>query len=305
MAATTWDSITKAAGITLSGGSLVATAASGTNPGCFATRTLTGPSYWEVASTVIASTMGIGFANRLWNDASGTLLGGDANGLAYRNDGTVRLNNVTLATIAAYVAGNSIGTAVNPQARLCWFRVGAGGWNNDVIGNQNPVGNVGGIDFSSMGFGTLLPAFGASTTTGAGTAIFTSGFANAAPSGYITVDTCGALGVAAELTSSAAQHDGPARQDPVTTHEQKSIYLGGYGPLAGTLNIAGVVQENSANVAKRVLVFDRNGEKIGEATSNASTGVYSIPGKGRSKVFVVALDDPTYNALLFDEVIPA
>ncbi len=293
MAATTWDTTAKAAGITLSGGNLIAT------------RALSGPSYWQVTCTTLASTMSIGFANRSWNNANSLLVGNDANSLGYLNNGTVRLNNATLATIATYGAGDAVEIAVNPQAKLFWGRVNGGNWNNDVIGNQNPVGNVGGIDYSAMPFGTLLPAFAASTTTGAGTAVFTSGFAHTPPTGYLSVDTNAALGIAAEITGSGATHDGPARQDPTSGTQQKVPWLSGYGSLAGTLNIAGNMKQLGVNISgKRVLVFDRaNGEKIGEALTDGS-GNFSIPAMGRAKTLVVALDDPTYNAAVFDEVIP-
>lgn len=305
MAATTWDPNAKAAGITLSGSNLVATAASGTNPGVFATRALSGPSYWEITATAIASTMGVGVASRAWNDANSTLPGNDANNnsLGYLQDGTVRLNGATLATLATYAVGNVVRVAINPQARLAWFAVGAGGWNNDVIANQNPVGNVGGINISSMAWDTLLPVFGASTTTGAGTAAFSSaGWTFTAPSGFSSPDTCNAAGTAAGTTT----RDGPARQDPmVGPTKQGHAFLGGYGPLSGSAAVAGTVEQSSTAIAKRVLLFDRvSAEKIGETVSNGGSGDYSIPALGRGKTIVIALDDPSYNALILDEVIP-
>jgi hypothetical protein len=305
MAATTWDPNNKAAGITLSGSNLVATAASGTNPGVFATRALSGPSYWQVTATTIASTMSIGIANRSWNNANSLLVGNDANSLGWLNNGTVRQNNATLATIATYVQGDVVEVAVNPQARLFWGRVNGGNWNNDVIANQNPVGNVGGIDFSGMAFGTLLPAFAASTTTGAGTAVFTSGFAHTAPTGYLSVDTSAAVSIAAEITGSGATHDGPARQDPVSIANQRTPWLGGYGSLSGSLNIAGNMKEAGVAVSgRRVLLFDRaSGEKVGEVLTDGS-GNFTMPALGRAKTIVVALDGTTYNAQVFDNVVP-
>jgi hypothetical protein len=307
MTATTWDPNNKAAGITLTGGSLIATAASGTNPAVLATRSISGPSYWEVTCTTLALTMAIGIACGRLNTGNGLLIGNDAvsQGVGFLNNGTVRLNNATLATIQTYAAGNVIGIAYNPQARLIWFRNDAGNWNNDVIGNQNPVGNVGGIDVSAMVLGTLYPAFAASTTTGAGTANFTGAFANAAPTGYITLDTLAAGGRAAELNTAGNTHDGPVRQDPVAGYNQVGAWLGGYGPLSGSLHIAGNVKELGVNAAsKRVLLFDgKNGEKIGEVLSDAS-GNFTMPALGRATTIVIALDPTTYDALVFDRVIP-
>jgi hypothetical protein len=201
--------------------------------------------------------------------------------------------------------------------------VDGGNWNNDVIGNQNPVGNVGGIDFSSMAFDTLLPVFGASTTTGAGTANFTGSFAHTAPTGYISVDTSSALGHAAELTSSTPPHDGPARQDPVTVNAQKTGFGTGAGgwygiskntpstavkqwsPAATATHVSGTITANGSPVSTKVRAYDHNtGEFLGETLSSAGDGSFSIPALGRASVVVVAMDAPNYNAMVFDTVTP-
>lgn len=305
MAATTWDPNNKAAGITLSSGNLVALAASGTNPGVFATRPITGKSYGEHTVTTIPGNFALGFANRSWNDASTTILGGDANGLAFRQDGTVKLNNANLTTIQTYAVGNVVQFAIDPFAALVWFNVNNGSWNNS--GAANPATGVGGIDYSSMSYGSLLPAFGAVTTTSKVTTVFSSGgWTYPAPSGFSSVDAVGASGVAADLLSATAPYLGAARQDPLTGSFQRvSINQAGWGPN-GSTNVSGTVTESGSPVAKIVRIYDRaSGKFLGQTTSSAIDGTYSIPAFGHAPVVAVAFDDPTYNALVFDEVIPA
>lgn len=191
MSATVFDANFKSAGITLSGGNLTATVASGTsNVG--ADHKVTGPTYFEM--TMGASLTGsvcVGLVNNAFNTASGTLLGVDANSVGYKNDGTVKINNATLTTIATYLATNVICVAIDPRYAKIWFRVGAGGWNNDILANQDPASNVGGITLATLACAGLRPAFGGTTVspTQAATAVFTSGFAQTPPTGFITVDT--------------------------------------------------------------------------------------------------------------------
>lgn len=315
MAATTWDPNAKSAGVTLSGSNLVATITSGTS-NVAGTRVCTGLSYFEVTIGIsVTGTMSIGLCNRSLNFASGTLLGADANGIGYRNGGTVVINGATVATLAAYLATNVVSVAFNPRDRLIWFRVGAGGWNNDVIGNQNPVGNVGGISTATMSQGSALPAMGATTVTPnqSGTAVFTSGFAQTPPTGYITVDTSAATATNSATPVSAAYSTvGGGTYNGVTTAiAARASWLGMgrtaklYTPAATQKSVSGVVQESSSPVSgKNVYLYDHNtGELLGTAVSDGS-GLFSIPALGRTTTFAVALDSPTYNAIVFDNVIP-
>jgi hypothetical protein len=191
MSATIFDTNFKSSGITLSGGSLTATVTSGTsNVG--ADHRVSGLTFFEMAiGASLTGSVCVGLVNNGFNTASGTLLGVDANSIGYKNDGTVRINNVLLTTIATYAATNVIGVAINPQLELIWFRVGAGGWNNDILANQDPASNIGGINLATLPCAGLRPAFGGTTVTPnqSATATFTSGFANTPPSGYITIDT--------------------------------------------------------------------------------------------------------------------
>jgi len=50
--------------------------------------------------------------------------------------------------------------ALDLTAKKVWFRVGSGGWNNDILANQDPAGGVGGIDVAVSIDGTtaMFPA---------------------------------------------------------------------------------------------------------------------------------------------------
>ena len=44
---------------------------------------------------------------------------------------------------------------------------------------------------------------------------------------------------------------------------------------------------------------------LAQVTSSAIDGSYTLPSLGRTKVFAVAFDDPTYNAVVYDGLVPA
>lgn len=314
MTTTTWDPNAKSAGTTLSGGNLTATITSG-GSNVAATRVCTGPTYFEVTiGASVTGTIAIGLCNRSLNFASGNLIGVDANGVGYRNNGTVLINSVTVATIATYLATQVICVAFSPQYQLIWFRVGSGGWNNDVIGNQNPVGNVGGISTATMSQGSMLPAMGATTVTPnqSGTAVFTSGFAQTAPTGYITVDTSAATATNSATPKGATYSTvGPTTNNAVTTSIAARASMLGMGttraftPAGTLLTVTGTVKvSGSAIPGKTVFCHDRrSGELLGTAITDGS-GAYSLSAVGRSSVRVVAADPTTYNDLIYDNVVP-
>jgi hypothetical protein len=309
--ATTWDSGNKSSGITLSGGSLVATAASSTNPSVVATRCATGKVYWEVTVTTQSSNFSVGFVGRSYNTGLGTLLGGDANGLGYRQGGAVVLNNATLSTIQTFTQGSVVQVALDLQNLLVWFAVGGGNWNNS--GTANPATGVGGISFSAFA-ASYLPAFGAAVVTPnqVATAAFSSaGWTFSAPSGFQSVDGVYASGEeAATLGPTHFYTAAPAREDPVTTHEQIRVFFIQPGtrfwsPAATQTNVSGTVTESGSPVAKKVRLYDKvTGDLLGEVTSSAVDGSYSIPALGRASTVPMAFDDPTYNALVYDRVVP-
>lgn len=286
--ATTWDTNAKSSSVALSGGSLIATVGSASG-NVLATRALSGPTYFEVAvGSNLTGTASIGLANRAYNFGStAILLGSDANGCGYRSGGTVLINGTTIATIASYAANSVIGVAVNIVSQLIWFRVGTGNWNNDVIANQNPVGNVGGISLASMSLGSALPACGATFSSVADvfTAAFSS-FTNTAPTGYITVDTIG-VSATNELRAGVS-----ARQDPVS-------YSGKV--VTGTTTLSG------SPVSVRVMLYERNSGRLLDATTSSSVdGSFSLRAYGFKNVVCVAHDDAgtLYRSQVYNSLTP-
>lgn len=309
--ATIWDTNQKSANITLTGGSLVATATGTANLGVRATRVTTGPVYMEMTATLISTSFVVGFADYAFAPAS-TVLGADTHGIGYKQDGTVKINGSTLGTIATYTTADRVGIAYHPQFQLFWARVNNGNWNNNVANNPasatlaDAQGGLSTATLTGGSTGSLFPAFQTSGTTNAAvTAKFSTAFTDTAPTGFVTVDTTGAVGFAPEQTSGAKTFVGGARANPVTDVNQLSPYTGtAYGNYSGTKTVSGNVKQAGANIAgKKVHLFDRVGNFLGLATTDAS-GNYTIKGRGRNSTIVIALDDPNYNALVYDVVAP-
>lgn len=89
---------------------------------------------------------------------------------------------------AIWASGDRIGFAVNLTAKLMWLRVNGGDWEGDVIANQNPAGNIGGIDLTSYMAGATGPFYLAFTLLRDGdtvTANFgATAFVDTPPTGY-------------------------------------------------------------------------------------------------------------------------
>lgn len=325
MVATVFDSAYKSAGITLSGGNLVATIASGTS-NVLASRTCSGLNYGQF--TVGASLTGnlcVGLANRSYNTAAGTLLGTDSMSLGYKQDGTVRCNNVLLATIQTFAAAAVIDVAYNPLAQLIWFRTNNGNWNNNAA--NDPATNTGGISTFTLGSyhfgGACCFAIGGTTVTPnmSITAVFTSGFTYTAPSGYITVDTLAfvakncAVGKTDTFTTyKAAKTSTVSSASKVATSQpRRSVPLAYawygksriYSPAGTAKAISGTVKEVGVAAAGKVvyLYSAATGEYLGTAISDGS-GLYSIPALGKTNLFAVAFDPTTYQAMVYDQLAP-
>ena len=99
--------------------------------------------------------------------------------------------NQTLATLATYAVGDTIGQAVDFSNKKIWWQKNGGNWNNDVIGNQNPATNTGGVSLSSViisGY-TYAPCVGLNSTAATGLGSITCNFGATAftytpPSGF-------------------------------------------------------------------------------------------------------------------------
>jgi hypothetical protein len=181
--AATFDLVRKS-NQTLSGGNLVATSTGAGGVGT--SRTILQPSYGEFTITTLTGVPRVGISTL--NAPQTTTLDAGNFCLGYDPTGAVKMNSVTLATIATYAQGNRVDMAMHPMRELIWFRVNGGNWNNNAL--NDPATLVGGIDFSGMAQpGTFQMAISTSLTGNVLTAVLSAaGWAGAAPSGYGSLD---------------------------------------------------------------------------------------------------------------------
>lgn len=152
--AQTWDSTHKAAVITLSSGNLIATAtASGNDAPVYASLGVSsGKFYWEVMLASDAQ-VGAGIGNVSTNAANGEWLGLAADSVGWYSNGVVITGGNNTATWQSFGSGVTLCFAMDltSATKKLWGRLGAtGNWNNDVIGNQNPAANTGGLAIPSF-----------------------------------------------------------------------------------------------------------------------------------------------------------
>lgn len=206
MANTTWNGSDKTAGLTLTGGNLIATT-SGVNNGVRATdRQVTGRFYFEGTGTTWTGGGGPGLANSAAVVGSSTW----TNNVTLSSAGIIWVNNVNSGfTLGARANGDVIGIAVDFSARLIWFRVApSGNWNGNAT--HSPATGAGGIDISVVGgIGIplypylVLPVSGSSFTANFGDSAFTG----AVPAGFTSGFTSGAsIPTNTIATQVAAEH---------------------------------------------------------------------------------------------------
>lgn len=119
-------------------------------------------------------------------------VGTTANSVAVWHDGAVYVNATTFAsTIGAnaalnYTGGGELQVATDFDAKLIWFRVGTGLWNNNA--SADPSTGVGGVSIAGI-TGTVIPTFLVGTTLAQNQDILTLNFGqfafqNALPTGF-------------------------------------------------------------------------------------------------------------------------
>lgn len=298
-------------------GSGLTMASIGANSASVSKRSLTGKTYWEMKADTIVGTMGPGIVAGDFN--YNTQMGADRQALAYQSGGNIRLNGQNLAVISSYAQGDVIGIAYDPGSKLIWFRVNNGDWNND--GTADPATGVGGIDTNATSSLTTAAVFwpnsvypGASFSVAGGcmTAAFASAdWAYSAPSGFLSIEEVGVTGPVmnadpmAFWANAAPEDSGDwccrATELPEDNHTPMISF-----PAGPVKTIAGEVQESGVGVAgKLVRVYNkRTGDFVGEGITNGSGG-FVIPARDPTLPhFVVAFDDPEYNAKVYDNVMP-
>jgi hypothetical protein len=186
--AATFDPVNSSGGVHLSNNFLTAT---GTVAGFTSAIGITniysssGKLYNEfTAGTISAVSDAVGILNSS-QAVTAAFPGSSLNSIGYIRDGRVMINGSVITTIATWTTGNVVSMAVDFVNNKIWFRVGSGGWNNDIIGNQNPATNTGGVSLSTLNAGPFVPvacldAVGDSLTANLGA----SAYAQSVPSGF-------------------------------------------------------------------------------------------------------------------------
>lgn len=188
---TTWSTTDKDAGVTLSGGNLVASFASGNQGVRTADRVYSGKYYWEIIfTTTTNAAIGIcaGFS------PFATLSSGSATqqGTMLSNGGGIFNPTNTALSVGGTVTNGWIACiALDADNHLVWFRNGAAGnWNG--VASHNPTTGAGGLGTAfyaagpafglycfaqgGAGSGVVTANFGATAFTGTAPSGFTSGF---------------------------------------------------------------------------------------------------------------------------------
>lgn len=266
-----------------------------------------GALYFEMTVLTLAGVVGIGMVN-ISQTFGAAVLGSGTNNFVYRSSGAVVLNGSTIATISAFAAGDTVRVAYHPGARLVWFAVNGDSWNND--GTADPAAFIGGIDVSAFLATPTYPACDFSVAGSLVRATFAqASFAYTPPSGYYSVEEVVvdvavdvAAGIVPILPGDVPEGYMTRGWLPQDNHSRAISF-----PAGPVKVLAGEVQEDSVPVAgKLVRVYNkRTGDYVGEAITDGS-GSFVIPAQDPNLPhFVVAFDDPDYNAKVYDNVMPS
>jgi hypothetical protein len=188
-----WNASAKNGHITLSNSNLTATA-DGTisnHAAVLSTKSASGSQnvYWETTAVFVDNSFqGLGIGNSSITFADGDYLGVSTHGMNYFSGGAVYVNGASVTTLAGYSTSSVIGSALSIPNNKIWFTLNGTTWNNDIIANQNPVGNVGGLNLTTIGVGAGPYFAGCSVlqTTDAFTANFgATSFTYSVPTGFV------------------------------------------------------------------------------------------------------------------------
>ncbi len=185
---TAWNPADAGTGLTTSNGNLTVTNGAGfanTAIRAVASHT-TGKYYYE---THLDSSVSLNFLNQGFGNASAGLAlqpGSDANAMGYQpGSGPVRINSSIVATIQTSAVGDTLCLAIDLTNSKLWIRTNGGNWNNDILANQNPATNTGGIPFTGLNAGPYFPMAGLVQSPDAITSNFgATAYAQAVPSGF-------------------------------------------------------------------------------------------------------------------------
>lgn len=186
-ALTNWNPADKSAQINLSNNNLTGTNSANSNNGMRGTVAhAAGKYYMEfTAGTITNNQWRIGIAGSTFPLNSVTNNSTDYVQLA--NTGFVYWNDLQRGTVAAFVATNVIGMALDIGNQAIWFRVNGGNWNNNAA--NNPATNTGGLAIGVTFPRSWFPLWITGSINESVTANFgTSAFQTAAPAGFAPWD---------------------------------------------------------------------------------------------------------------------
>jgi len=188
MSLTTWNPSDATASCSLSGGNLIATAGAGNQAARNTLYKSSGKWYYEALMTNASEgsgDTGCGVASSAY-----TLGDNGSNGATdmcyWAQNSTVYCNGADTG-LTSLADGDTVGIAIDIPNTHIWFRKNGGTWNNDILANQNPVGNVGGINLTSLGWSwtSLTPVVSMRGVGDSITANFgASAFSTSPPSGF-------------------------------------------------------------------------------------------------------------------------
>lgn len=120
---------------------------------------------WSATFGATTSVTSVGFANNAEN-LFNSLGQAGGNSLGYQGfSGQVRINGAVLATLSAYVVGDTVEVKWNAAGNTFFARVNGGNWNNNPA--ADPATNTGGISMATMALtGGVYAAGGISGNNG-------------------------------------------------------------------------------------------------------------------------------------------
>jgi len=188
--AATWNPADKSAGVTLSGGNLISTYASGS--GDVGARSTTsnslGKVYFEATpSNLLGVDKGIGLSNA--SQSFVTLAGNATGGIMYYLSGNVWKSGALFYAGGLWNTVNAGGFAIDFATSQVWVRNGSAPtrWNNST--SNDPATGVGGQSLSGLNPALFAAGTFSATSNGTWTVNFGgSAFEMAVPSGFGTWD---------------------------------------------------------------------------------------------------------------------
>lgn len=165
-----WDPAHAKAGLIFSNGNLTIASPQGSfdEMGVRATRSASsGKKYYECVFNIYRADFdGVGFVDSFmsdWTTAGGIGTSNTPNSVGWFGSGAVvgTGSGSTVTTIQTYGVNDVLGLAVNLGTKKWWGKniTQGGGWNNDILANQDPGNDIGGLDLDPWSVGHVGPWF--------------------------------------------------------------------------------------------------------------------------------------------------